>query len=441
MRASIRHLCHPLRPTRSAERGRDGDYVVTTDPGRVDLDVVHRFLSEESYWALGPHARRTGARERAVDVLHACCTSRPARTVGFARVLTDDVVVRLGGRRLRARRSSWARRRRVPDAVRRRGVRAPRAARARHARRARRVREGRLRAAQPGRALDGALARRRRIPDRRRRSRTSLSHPVGTLGVVQAGPRIVVRRAHAGAAAFVGRGVQRREEREAALDAALAPGRDPAGRRGHAGARRGARSVPPVLRARPRPDQALAPVAPARGQVPGVHRARRRSPPHPAHPRGRGRAGRHRHRPGRRPVRAAHRGDRARARLRPRSRRARLARRRSRRTSPAATTTPSTAPTSRSRRSTSASRRSTACATTRGAGPRRPRPRARWSPGPTASRTSATTSRTRCAPASSSPTTCPTRSRDVVGARAVARRSARSCTRCSTRSTAPAASA
>src|SRR5262245_11600146 len=34
----------------------------------------------------------------------------------------------------------------------------------------------------------------------------------------------VVRRAHAAAGAFVGRAVHRREDREAALDAALAPG-------------------------------------------------------------------------------------------------------------------------------------------------------------------------------------------------------------------------
>ena len=72
----------------------------------------------------------------------------------------------------------------------------------------------------------------------------------------------------------------------------------------------------------------------------------------------------------------------------------------------AATTTPSTAPTSRSRRSTCASRRSTVCATTRGGARRRPRPRARSWPGPIASRTCATTSTTRCAPESSSPTTC-----------------------------------
>ena len=82
-----------------------------------------------------------------------------------------------------------------------------------------------------------------------------------------------------------------------------------------------------------------------------------------------------------------------------------------------ATTTRSTAPTSPSRRSTCAWRRSTACATTRGAGPRPPPPRARSWPGPTASPTCATTSRTRCGPGSSSPPTSRPSVRDVVGSR------------------------
>ena len=48
--------------------------------------------------------------------------------------------------------------------------------------------------------------------------------------------------------------------------ATLGAGRDPAGRRGQPAAPGGARSVPAVLRARPRPHQALAPVAAAGGK-------------------------------------------------------------------------------------------------------------------------------------------------------------------------------
>ena len=35
-----------------ADRERDG-YVLSTDPGRVDVDTVHRWLSQDAYWALG----------------------------------------------------------------------------------------------------------------------------------------------------------------------------------------------------------------------------------------------------------------------------------------------------------------------------------------------------------------------------------------------------
>ena len=30
-----------------------GSYVLSSDPARVDIDAVHRWLSEESYWAAG----------------------------------------------------------------------------------------------------------------------------------------------------------------------------------------------------------------------------------------------------------------------------------------------------------------------------------------------------------------------------------------------------
>ncbi len=91
-------------------------------------------------------------------------------------------------------------------------------------------------------------------------------------------------------------------------------------------ARRGTRPVPALVRARSRSHQALAPVATLGRQVPGVHRSRRRPSPYAAHPCGRGGPGGHRHRPGRQPVPAAGGGDRAGARLRPRPGGARVGR-------------------------------------------------------------------------------------------------------------------
>jgi GNAT superfamily N-acetyltransferase len=77
-----------IRP-RTPKTWSNGDYVVTTDPTRVDLDVVHRFL-EGSYWAAG----RTRDQQARAHQLSTCFTllhEPTGRQVGFARVLTDDV--------------------------------------------------------------------------------------------------------------------------------------------------------------------------------------------------------------------------------------------------------------------------------------------------------------------------------------------------------------
>jgi len=72
-------------------RGLPGGYELDDDPGRVDLDVVFRYLSRESYWAEG-RPRETVARlvreaARVVGVYHA------GRQVGFARAVSDGVAV------------------------------------------------------------------------------------------------------------------------------------------------------------------------------------------------------------------------------------------------------------------------------------------------------------------------------------------------------------
>jgi N-acetylglutamate synthase-like GNAT family acetyltransferase len=71
------------------ERAR-GEFVLTTDPARIDIDVVHRFLSEESYWAKGIPREVV---ERAIR--HSLCFSvlHQGTLVGFARVTTDRATV------------------------------------------------------------------------------------------------------------------------------------------------------------------------------------------------------------------------------------------------------------------------------------------------------------------------------------------------------------
>jgi GNAT superfamily N-acetyltransferase len=72
-------------PFQHDERRR-GDVVVTTDPGRIDFAFVHRFLSEESYWARGiePSELRIALRHSLLFGLF-----RGDKQIGFARVVTD----------------------------------------------------------------------------------------------------------------------------------------------------------------------------------------------------------------------------------------------------------------------------------------------------------------------------------------------------------------
>ena len=61
------------------------------DPARVDVDAVHRFLSEESYWARG---RERATVERLVrEASRVVGLYRNDRQVGFARAFTDGVSI------------------------------------------------------------------------------------------------------------------------------------------------------------------------------------------------------------------------------------------------------------------------------------------------------------------------------------------------------------
>lgn len=66
-----------------------GDYTISTDPARLDLDVVHGFLSR-SYWAEGR------SRERVAQAIAGSLPFglyHPTGQAGFARVVTDYVVI------------------------------------------------------------------------------------------------------------------------------------------------------------------------------------------------------------------------------------------------------------------------------------------------------------------------------------------------------------
>lgn len=67
-------------------RHERGDFVLTDAPGTIDIDVLHEWLSERAYWALGrPRdvVARSVASSRCYTLLEADLP------VGFARIITD----------------------------------------------------------------------------------------------------------------------------------------------------------------------------------------------------------------------------------------------------------------------------------------------------------------------------------------------------------------
>jgi GNAT superfamily N-acetyltransferase len=67
-----------------------GEYEISTDPARLDHDLVHRFLSREAYWARGIPR---DVVDRCIE--HSLCFGvyRGAEQVGFARVVTDRAAI------------------------------------------------------------------------------------------------------------------------------------------------------------------------------------------------------------------------------------------------------------------------------------------------------------------------------------------------------------
>ncbi|HEV2765958.1 MAG TPA: GNAT family N-acetyltransferase [Pyrinomonadaceae bacterium] len=63
-----------------------GEYVISTDPSRLDFEVIHDFLSRRSYWAAG---RPLEVVRRSVENSLAFGLYAGARLVGFARVISD----------------------------------------------------------------------------------------------------------------------------------------------------------------------------------------------------------------------------------------------------------------------------------------------------------------------------------------------------------------
>ena len=68
---------------------RDG-YTISDDPARVDVDAVHRYLSEESYWA--PGVPRDVVERSIAGSLPFGLYAPDGSLAGFARAVTDRAV-------------------------------------------------------------------------------------------------------------------------------------------------------------------------------------------------------------------------------------------------------------------------------------------------------------------------------------------------------------
>ena len=65
------------------------DYTISTDKARLDINLIHDFLSNRSYWAKG-----RSLKDVKTSIENSICFglyNRDDRMIGFARVLTDGV--------------------------------------------------------------------------------------------------------------------------------------------------------------------------------------------------------------------------------------------------------------------------------------------------------------------------------------------------------------
>jgi len=71
-----------------------GDYTISTDPNRLDFDLIYDFLSNRSYWAQGRtlDTIRTSIQNSLPFglYLHGDNKDNPEQQIGFCRVVTDS---------------------------------------------------------------------------------------------------------------------------------------------------------------------------------------------------------------------------------------------------------------------------------------------------------------------------------------------------------------
>ena len=63
-----------------------GDYLITTDRSRLDVELIHDFLSKTTYWAVG---RKRDVVQRSIENSLPFGIYTGNNQIGFARVVTD----------------------------------------------------------------------------------------------------------------------------------------------------------------------------------------------------------------------------------------------------------------------------------------------------------------------------------------------------------------
>jgi len=63
-----------------------GEYTISDDRARLDIKVIQKFLSTESYWATGRSLEKV---QRSIDNSLSFGLYRGDEQIGFARVVTD----------------------------------------------------------------------------------------------------------------------------------------------------------------------------------------------------------------------------------------------------------------------------------------------------------------------------------------------------------------
>lgn len=69
-----------------SDEWHQGEYSISTDQDKLDLELVHDFLTNRSYWAKGRSLEQT---KRAIENSLNFVLYRQDQLIGFARVVTD----------------------------------------------------------------------------------------------------------------------------------------------------------------------------------------------------------------------------------------------------------------------------------------------------------------------------------------------------------------